>query len=291
MRKFLEFVPNCPVCPSRNLLKRINYTITNLYRDALYLFLQHFIYRGQIAFFGTMISPVGCAVAYRSKYIKDMFNKYVPILGDDLTTSEDIFIGFSNLNEGYRNVQLTDVYARSTEPKTTHLLKQIFLWSSSFFQSCYYFNSLLKSPFKSFKRYRYHRSQRKKLGIQTLRKKEKRKIQEPYRHEFGSEYTEKFGRPIGWPILTSLFEKISFPIILLVMATLGWWEALAITIAAETVVSLTILVIVAKGHRIKYLLKGIFLTPIRYAVLLSDLYTLGHFAVDVWILRNRGWRK
>ena len=32
-------------------------------------------------------------------------------------------------------------------------------------------------------------------------------------------------------------------------------------------------------------------TPLRYAVLLFDLITIGRFAADLWIFRNRRWRK
>ena len=100
---------------------------------------------------------MGCAVAYRRKYLKALFDHISPILGDDLTNSEDIFIGFAMLNEGYRNVQLTDVYARTVEPEIQRLPRQIYLWSSSFLQSCYYFDSLVCSPFKVFKRWRIRR--------------------------------------------------------------------------------------------------------------------------------------
>ncbi len=131
--------------------------ITNLYREVLYLFLQRFVYRGQMEFFGTTTNPVGCAVAYRRKYVGAMFDYVEPILGDDLTNSEDIFIGFSMLNEGYRNVQLRDVYARTVEPEIHRLPRQIYFWSSSFLQSCYYFDPLLRSPFKSLKRWRARR--------------------------------------------------------------------------------------------------------------------------------------
>ena len=135
--------------------------ITNLYREVLYLFLQRFVYRGQMTFFGTTTNPVGCAVAYRRKYVDAMFDHVEPILGDDLTNSEDIFIGFSMLNEGYRNVQLRDVYARTVEPEIHRLPRQVYLWSSSFLQSCYYFDPLLRSPFKAIKRW-WTRGQRRR---------------------------------------------------------------------------------------------------------------------------------
>ena len=77
-----------------------------MYREVLYLFLQRFVYRGQMVFFGTITNPVGCAVAYRRKYVEALFDFVGPVLGDDLTNSEDIFIGMGMLNEGYRNIQL-----------------------------------------------------------------------------------------------------------------------------------------------------------------------------------------
>ena len=127
--------------------------VTNVYREVLYLFLQRIIYRGQIGLFGTTSNPVGCAVAYRRKYVHALFEHISPILGDDLTNSEDIFIGFSMLNEGYRNVQLNDVYARTVEPEVHRLPRQMYLWSSAFLQSCYYFDPLLRSPLKVFSRW------------------------------------------------------------------------------------------------------------------------------------------
>ena len=123
--------------------------VTNLYREVLYLFLQRFVYRGQMVFFGSIMNPVGCAVAYRRKYVEKLFDHFGPIFGDDLTNSEDIFIGLALLNEGYRNIQLTDVYARTVEPLCTRLPRQVYMWSSSFLQSCYYFDPLVRSPLRS----------------------------------------------------------------------------------------------------------------------------------------------
>ena len=131
--------------------------MTNTYREVLYLFLQRFIYRGQMALFGTTSNPVGCAVAYRRKYLAALFDHFEPLLGDDLTNSEDIFIGLAMLNEGYRNIHLTDVYARTVEPEVQRLPRQVYLWSSAFLQSSFYFDALLKSPFKAHRRWRRRR--------------------------------------------------------------------------------------------------------------------------------------
>lgn len=296
MQRFLASRPAAGTCSPCGRFRRIMKAITSLYRDVLYMFLQKFVYRGQLAIFGTITNPVGCAVAYRRQYVKELFDHFEPILGDDLTNSEDIFIGFALNSTGYRNIQLGDVYARSEEPEVPHLPRQVYMWSSSFLQSCFYFNDLIKSPFKAFRRARYRRQQRRQ-GLA-----DKRVIREPYRQPFGLEFTREYGRPIGWVILLSAVEKVFFPFAMLLMMLLGWWETLAITLAAETVVSLTVLGFVARSPKqsvfyrpkyrgLRYFFKGLLVTPIRYLSLLYDLVTIGIFVVHVWILRERKWRK
>ena len=49
--------------------------------------------------------------------------------------------------------------------------------------------------------------------------------------------------------------------------------------------------LVMKGQRLEYLLKGLAVTPIRYALLAIGAVTIGRFATDLWITRNRKWRK
>jgi glycosyltransferase involved in cell wall biosynthesis len=270
---------------NRGMLHSLWWWMTNTYRECLYLFLQRFVYKGQMVFFGGITNPVGCAVAYRRKYIKDLFDRYEPIFGDDLTNSEDIFIGFALNNEGYRNAQLQDVLARSEEPEVQRLPRQIYLWSSSFLQSCYYFDALLRTPFKSLKRWRKRREE-KQSGVEELRL-----VKEQYRQPFGEKYTLEYGRPIGWAMFLSAVEKIGFPTAIIILLVLRMWEPLAVTIIAELLVSLAALVVVAPGARLSTLLKGIAITPLRYALMVADTYTIGRFAFDLWITGNRKWRK
>jgi hypothetical protein len=269
----------------RGMAHSLWWWITNTYRECLYMFLQRFVYKGQMVFFGSITNPVGCAVAYRRKYIKDLFDKYEPLFGDDLTNSEDIFIGFALNNEGYRNIQLQDVLARSEEPEVQRLPKQIYLWSSSFLQSCYYFDGLMRTPFKAFKQWRKKRRD-KKAGVENLRQ-----IKEQYRQPFGEKTTLEYGRPIGWAMFLSAAEKIGFPTALVIMLALKMWEPLAVTVLAEMIVSLSVLFIVAKGQRLGMLLKGILITPLRYALMVFDTLTTVRFAIDLWITGNRKWRK
>lgn len=327
--------------------------VTNLYREVLYLYLQRFIYRGQMVFFGSITTPVGCAVAYRRKYVEALFDLVSPTLGDDLTNSEDIFIGMGMLNEGYRNIQLDDVYARTVEPPCTRLFKQVYLWSSSFLQSCFYYNDLLRSPLYALKRWRARQgggpgskpptkrpvdaprvetvpvlagagaigpgsasmmtllrttvSAPRSLSLteeatalgaavveptdSALSGADRRRIAEAYRQPFGRDYTRRYGRPVGWLLAAAAVEKVFFPTALLIMAMLGHWEAFWVTVACESLIGLTALVLVTKGHRIQYFFKGLAVIPVRYVLLASELVTLARFAVDLWITKNRKWRK
>lgn len=273
----------------RGALHSVWWWITNTYRECLYLFLQRFVYKGQMVFFGSITNPVGCAVAYRRRYIKDLFDRYEPLFGDDLTNSEDIFIGFALNNEGYRNIQLQDVLARSEEPEVQRLPRQIYLWSSSFLQSCYYFDPLLRTPFKAFKRWRKKR--RDQASGEAQRVEELRKVKEQYRQPFGELYTIEYGRPIGWAMFLSAVEKIGFPTAIIIMLILRMWEPLAVTMLAEVLVSLAVLFVVSRGARLSTLFKGILITPMRYALMVADTYTIARFATDLWITRNRKWRK
>jgi hypothetical protein len=286
VKKFSAANPDAPIRPkSISWLRRSQRSLTSLYRDVLYTFLQRFVYLGQMVFFGSILSPVGCAVAYRRKYVKDLFDKYEPVLGDNFTNSEDIFIGFALVNQGYRNIQLTDVYARSEEPEARALPKQLYMWSSSFLQSCFYFDVLLHSPFKAFKRYRQRRLAKK------MKVHEMRHIKEAYRQAFGTDYTKKYGRPLGWVFFTSAIEKIFFPTALLIMMLLCSWKVVGLTLLVETALALTILTIIAKGQRLEYLLKGVIMSPIRYLPVLFDLATIALFFLHVRVFNNRNWRK
>jgi hypothetical protein len=60
---------------------------------------------------------------------------------------------------------------------------------------------------------------------------------------------------------------------------------------AEVLVSLAVLFVVSRGARLSTLFKGILITPMRYALMVADTYTMARFATDLWITRNRKWRK
>ncbi len=112
------------------------------YREALYLTDQYFAKDSALRVYGTTLFPIGCGVVYDRKLLTDIFKTYEQTLGDDLTTSEDIFIGFSVVNKGYKNIQISDAKMVSAEPRVDRLPRQLFLWTSSFLQSAYYFRNM-----------------------------------------------------------------------------------------------------------------------------------------------------
>jgi hypothetical protein len=86
-------------------------------------------------------------------------------------------------------------------------------------------------------------------------------------------------------------EKVLFPTILLGMMLVGNWHGVTLTVLVETLICVSALVAVTKGRRLEYLAKGVAVTPIRYALIASELVTLSRFASDIWLTKNRKWRK
>lgn len=247
----------------------------NLYRDFLYSFLRSLTYRSQMALFGTIVNPIGCAVAYRRACLRDVFDAYEDRLGDNLTTSEDIFLGFAFLDRGYRNVLVDGIFVLSEEPFLQRLPRQTFLWSSSFLQSCYYFPDLVFSPFKALRRRRL-----------------RREGGEAGHGPDGAAHTARYGRPIGWSILFGLIEKISLPVVVLMLALMREWTLLALTLTIEIAGVMLIVTLVGEMRRRPgQIWKAVVATPLRYVVMLFDLAVVLRFATDVWVVRDFRWRK
>jgi hypothetical protein len=120
---------------------------------------------------------------------------------------------------------------------------------------------------------------------------DQRTVREAYRQPFGRTRTLEYGRPAGWILVMSAVEKVFFPTTLLIMAILHNWFGVALTVAVETLLCVTALAAVMKGRRLEYVVKGLAITPIRYGLLGSELWTIGRFACDLWISGNRKWRK
>lgn len=289
IEKFTMQYPEAPFSPDNTWFQRLQRNLSSAYREELYLFLQRVIYQGEMRLFGTLIFPIGCAVVYRRENLKAILEQYAATYGFDLTTSEDIFLGFAFAEKGYKNIVVPDVYALTMEPRYLRIYHQIFKWSSSFLQSCYYFNAIFLTPFKWPAFLMKKRRDRHNVELQKII--EKRKIKEAYRQPFGEKYTQQYGRNIGWFIFSTAVEKITYPTILLILIILQYWSTLLITFCIEVSVYTVLITYMHKNRRIRNFFKAILLTPIRYSQLMFDLIVITRFMIDLWVTKNRRWRK
>lgn len=280
---FLKEYPKANYLTQMSWLRRFGKGITNMYRDVLYLYLESFIYKGETTFCGSIPNTIGCAAVYRVDRLKDVFDKYMPSLGFNFTDAEDTFIGFAFIDSGFRNTLVPDVFARTQEPEIQKLPRQQFIWSSGFLQTCYYFKQIVTTPFKHFRKGRNNTGSAAEL--------EKRKIHEEYRQSWGVEHTKKYGRPIGWYILTTGLEKFTFPLFIAIMLYFQNWEAIYFTLVAETVLISLIVASVSKpGRGFINFGKTLLITPLRYCLLLFELVVVTKFLKDVIMGTKESWR-
>lgn len=263
-------------------------SLTVIYRTSLYVFLQRILYDGHMKMYGSRLNPTGCAVAYRTQRLRECFTYALPQMGDNLTNSEDIFIGHYFTWKGWRNVQVDDVRCESMEPGIDRLPQQLYLWSSSFLQALYYFSELPLSPFKQAKNWA--------AGLFSRRRDEApsgaqwRRIHEQYRAPWGENHTRRFGRHLGLLDLISLLEKVTYPALLLYFAFFNR-EAFWISVGLEAILATTgVFVVADSGSRFKSAGMMLAATPVRVLSLGVDLVATLRYLFDLGT-GNRNWRK
>ena len=260
--------------------RRLEQWLSDSFRECTALVQQRFVQRGQMRAFGGIGHPPGGAVAYRRRYLKDLFDRYEPFHGDRLTHAEDIFIGFALGNEGYRNIQLGDVVARAQQPPLPQLPAQIARDAMAYLQGCFHFDALLHTPLHALR----HRWRRRPVASHDLRR-----VAEPYRQPFGERLTRNQGRPIGWVLVFTALEKPALPALLLTLLAFGQVALVGWLLAAELLVWLTLLVLVSRESRPRAALRGLAVAPLRYMAMLADLAGVLGFMRERW--QTRGQRR
>jgi glycosyltransferase involved in cell wall biosynthesis len=259
--------------------RRLLTWFTVVYRTALYLFLHRLLYDGHLKLLGGTLNPAGCATAYRRDRLAECFAYAQPRVGDNLSVSEDIYIGHFFNWKGYRNVHISGVRCESAEPPVTRLWRQLFLWSSSFFQSIYYFPSLPLTVFK----WRF-------FAPAQRRNAERRQAREQYRAPWGESHTKRYGRPIGLIGCVSLVEKVTFPAILLGLAVF-YPDVAVFSLMIEIFISAAAVALVSdSGARIRGAGMMIAATPFRLMSMAVDVAAVSRFMWDLAV-GNRNWRK
>jgi glycosyltransferase involved in cell wall biosynthesis len=262
---------------------------TVIYRKALYMFLQRIVYDGHLKLCGSQLNPVGCAVAYRRERLVECFSYANPKMGDNLSNSEDIFIGHFFTWKGYRNMQIKSVKCESREPSLRRLPHQLYLWSSAFLQALYYFQELPLSPYRRM-RARIEAVLQRGAAQPTPKSHELRRIREQYRAPWGEQYTRRFGRTVGFVDLAALVEHFSYPLVMLYLALFNR-EAFLITLSLEiTFSTIGVFTVADRGSRCRSAGLMLAATPVRLLSLGVDLYVNAHYLFDL-ATGNRRWRK
>lgn len=246
----------------RGWLRRGLQWLGDVYREISCLLQQRFINRGQMALFGGVVMPRGNAIAYRRRYIKDLFDRYEPVHGDQLDGAEDVFIALALAQEGYRNVQLFEVLAHSEQAPLDRLPRQSFRQAGAFLRGCREFDALLLTPFKVWRRWLRPRPP---LAI------EQRRVREAYRQPFGERLTHEYGRPIGWALFLMAAERLAYPLLLLWLAFSGLWLWLGGVVLAEILAIALVLASVARDGHAATLGKALLVAPVRYAMVFVEL--------------------
>lgn len=262
----------------RGRWQRIEQWLSDNFRECTALVQQRFVQRGQMRAFGGIGHPPGGAVAYRRRYLKDLFDRYEPLHGDRLTRAEDIFIGFALDNEGYRNIQLADVVARTQQPLLPQVPVQIAREAMAYLQGCFHFDALLHTPLRALRR----GWRRKPVAHHELRR-----VAEAYRQPFGERLTRSQGRPIGWVLVCAALEKPALPAVGLMLLVFGQVALVGWLLAAELVAWLGVLVLVSREPRPLAVLRGLAVAPLRYVAMAADLAGLLGFMRERWQIRGQ----
>lgn len=266
------------------------------YRNIDFHVQQRFFADGISRVFGSMLYPVGSAVLYDRRKLVSVFDSYEESHGDDLTNSEDLFIGFAFCDRGWSNVRIPDTYFRSSLPGLRKTFKQNYLWGSGYLQSAFYFKSLT---------FRYRRKElasdggserndvRSRHPDPKMDMSEKRVQKQSSRSDQSAMKTVKqpMGRIITAQIIDGFYPTAA--LILILLSSFGFigfgLELIALVILLEFAMT-SVIAFLTRVPRLDFARNLVPFLIIRLIMLPVLTYTYLRVGTDI-ITGNRSWRK
>lgn len=269
------------------------------FRNIDYHVQQRIFADGLMRLFDSTLFPVGCGVLYDRRRLVSVFDAYEESHGDDLTNSEDIFIGFAFCDRGLRNVRLGDTYMRSEVPKLRRTYRQNYLWGSGYLQSAYYFGELSR-------RFRSQRvatdgglpptsegRQRIKGPPRRQDETDRRTISDESAPPSSDGADAAVKRPMGWPVVAQLVDGL-YPTAALVFVLLSFVGIMAIELVVLFVIweftLFALLALATRTKRLALLRNVVPFVVIRFLLLPVLTYTYLRVGTDI-VTGNRDWRK
>ncbi|HXV73909.1 MAG TPA: hypothetical protein VD713_04190, partial [Sphingomonadales bacterium] len=261
--------PGVRLAPAETFPVRAVRGMVTLYSDVLHYFFQNIVCLGELNLFGTLINPLGQAAAYRRRALLEVLDEAEATKSQGASPDQAL-VNYNLMNKGFRHVQALNVEARVFEPGASRPFKQLYAWSTSWLMSSYYFPELVIGPFRALQR----RRARKDLGLDILNEEVFVPYQEPLKN-LGPGASRK---PAGWALFVGLFDKMAYPLMLILFAASRLWLALGYVVLAETVLYAVLLGVFGKDGKLAFTLKAFLTTPFRYLSIYTDMVTIGRFA-------------
>ncbi|MGY0800047.1 glycosyltransferase family 2 protein [Lysobacter sp. A286] len=259
------------------------------YHEHLAQIQQEVIDRGLMRSQGGIACATGGAVVYRRRYLEDLFDRYEPIRGDDLTAVEDQFIALALVTEGYRNIRIADVVARTQYPELQHLPRRCWQASIGLLQCGHYFDVLLRSPLRVAQRWMQRRGKSPSSVSSQDPGTELRRVREAYRQPFGERLTGQLGRPAGTTLVLMALEQLGYPTLLYALMLTGHWSLLASVVGLEVGATLLLAWRFSGPHRWLAVGRAAFVAPLRYALVLTAPWAMAWFAARLWMWGRYRW--
>ena len=234
---------------------------------------------------GIMLATGG-AVAYRRRYLCDLFDRVEPVRGDDLGAWPAHAIAHAFATEGYRLVRVEGAEALVQPPALGKWPSIAWAWLLGLLQAGHWFDPLLRSPLRMLARYRRRRRAHAPVGNGQVPRPAT--ADEP----FGERVTRLEGRPVGGVLLLRALVLAGLAMAAWALGLSGHWAALGGLAVAEAAAVLLLLPSqVAPGERRAVALHALVATPLRWGVVMAVPLAFGRMVAGLWFGRALQWRR